>query len=278
VRNSPLCEKETFQLAEQLMNIVARVGEYLDNGQKVSDVRAKLKESLTQIDQVNSLTVYKILVNIISKPVAVDPTPRNAYYINEIADVLDDAKFIYMVRDPRDCILSQKQKWRNYFYNKKRYFEALRLWVNYNPFLMAKFWKNSLASLNSAESSGIKDRLLVVRYEELTEQPELKVDELFQFLALDNTLPDLSFIRKGNNQKWKTKLPASHVLAIEYEVKNELEKLGYEITYKMSYKNILKVHLLKGLYFCKIPLALILNLGRIKNISNIIKKRVLGIK
>ena len=35
-----------------------------------------------------------------------DPTPRNQFYVEEISRLIKNAKFLYLIRDPRDILLS----------------------------------------------------------------------------------------------------------------------------------------------------------------------------
>ena len=44
--------------------------------------------------------------------VAVCQTPTNVYHLDKILNSFDQVKIINMVRDPRDVLLSQKNKWK----------------------------------------------------------------------------------------------------------------------------------------------------------------------
>ena len=58
-------------------------------------------------------TFYKALSAKANTTVLGDQTPRNAYYIEDIWDEFTTAKFIFMVRNPYDVCLSQKNKWQH---------------------------------------------------------------------------------------------------------------------------------------------------------------------
>jgi hypothetical protein len=78
------------------------------------------------------------------KSIPCDPTPRNIYYLNEIKELFPQSKFVYMLRDPRDCLSSQKRKPGSVLKQKGRVYESLRLYFNYQLYLISKFRKTSL--------------------------------------------------------------------------------------------------------------------------------------
>ena len=51
-----------------------------------------------------------------------------------------------MVRDPRDVLLSQKNKWKRKFLgaNDIPFFELLRARFNYHPYTISKMWKTAV--------------------------------------------------------------------------------------------------------------------------------------
>src|SRR5699024_7710640 len=116
----------------------------------------------------------------------------------------------------------------NYFFRKKKYYEALRLKCNYNPNLMAKFWKNSFSQLQLSNNEALKNRIYVARYEEVIEQPQKIVEELDNFLEADIPVNvDLSFIRSGNTKKWQKGYSKSELYTIESVVCKDMKLMGY---------------------------------------------------
>lgn len=273
--NTPLTNTQKNALARKLVSIVGRVGDKLDDGRTTSDFSSSYLAKVNQLEAPTSLELYRLLTSMLSTKLEVDPTPRNSYYIKEIADLIPESRFIYMLRDPRDCILSQRGKWKNYFYNKKRYGEALRLWLNYNPVLMAKFWQRSIQQLESSLNHYNK-RVIMMKYEDITTEPGECIERILTFINEEKPITNLSFIKRDNTQKWKSKLPKAHAYIIQSMLKEELVKNNYQLE---SYGIIVKLSafLLKVYYYLKVPIALLANIKRIGQAFSTIKRRIFGI-
>jgi hypothetical protein len=269
---------ENYQLIDGLIAVLERGGKKLENGIDVMDVKEKIYDYIKERrhKKITPIDIYKKFVSLINTQQPVDPTPRNAYYINNIADIIPESQFIYMVRDPRDCILSQSVKWRNYFYNKGRPFEAIRLKLNYNPSLMARFWKNSLKGLHLAKSEEYDERIFVIKYEKITQETSQVVKKLRVFLDEDNKeASDLDFIRSGNSQKWKKGFTKAELYLIESIIGTELETFGYEKSSFSIFDKFIGL-MLGGLFWLKMPFAFLANLPRMKNPWKIFKTRILN--
>src|SRR5699024_9644683 len=130
-----------------------------------------------------------------------------------ISLLIPNSHFLYMLRDPRDCILSQSLKWKKYYYEKGRPFDALRYYFNYNPSLMARFWKRSFKACDLNKQNG---NLQVIKYEAITEEPSKVIKNIGNFLK--ETIPeniDLNFIKSGNSRKWKVNFSKPELYIIE---------------------------------------------------------------
>lgn len=62
----------------------------------------------------NYIHVYTSFIDyytkkIANKKFACDPTPRNQFFIRQLCENILDAKFVYMLRDPRAVLYSQKK-------------------------------------------------------------------------------------------------------------------------------------------------------------------------
>lgn len=122
------------------------------------------------------------------KLIACEQTPLNVFFAQEILNLYPDAKFIQMVRDPRDVMLSQKNKWKRAFLggngpNRNIPFsETLRAWANYHPITIAQLWKNSATAGFSLKDN---PRLKTIRFEDITEKPQEVVQDLCAWLGID---------------------------------------------------------------------------------------------
>ena len=272
-RNKILTLDEAVSGCDRLLGITARTGSHLDNGRAVADINEAMTRYVKNETGLTLLDIYKRLLGELSTKAPIDPTPRNAFYIREIAELLPEAKFIYMVRDPRDCILSQKNKWKTYWREKKRPAEAARLWLNYNPLLMSTFWKNSLASHRSASSGPIADRLLTINYESLIKNPDdiARILQTFTGHGIDSF--DSSFINRSNSGKWVSALSPAEIYLIQRTTGSALVDHGYKpmpvpVTVRLQ-GNLLALY-----YFAKIPIAFLANLHRVNNPLRTIRRRL----
>lgn len=103
-----------------------------------------------------------------------DQTPRNLFYVAEIFDHVDSARFVYMVRDPRDVLLSQKNRWKRRLRGSEshRVRDMLRDWCNYHPWTISRFWRTSE---QIALAIGQEPRFARVRFEDLLADPHTTI-------------------------------------------------------------------------------------------------------
>lgn len=274
----PIDFAERKKIAKRLLdNVRRREPVRARNGILVKDIEEQITHYIQSDGDMTCIDIYirfASLLNFGKTPV--DPTPRNAYFMRKIHKRIPEAKFIYMVRDPRDCILSQSVKWKKY-YRSKKYFEALRLYVNYHPVLMATFWKNSFKELReSQKEDAIHNHVLVLRYEDVTAAPYDTARKIATFLGRDlKPAIDLEYVNSNNSYKWKRDLSKSKMYLIEKNLTATLKKMGYEVN-QFSFYDKLVSNLIRFLYSFKYPFILLLNVNRTRNLWGSFKLRVLG--
>ncbi|MDH3511605.1 MAG: sulfotransferase [Gammaproteobacteria bacterium] len=274
-RNRNLSKTEAAAISDKLVSIVSRIGSHLDNGKAIADIKSGMASFVRDTRALTKLDIYKQLLAQISSRAAIDPTPRNAYYIEEIAELIPDARFIYMVRDPRDCILSQQRKGAIYWRQEKHRGEAIRLWLNYNPLLMAIFWKNSIENYRKAISGQHADHVLRINYENMIEHPESVAEILHRFTGMGRSSFDVTFIRQDNARKWVDTLQPAEVHLIQLITGPTLEEFGYE-RIAIPWSARLRSYLLTIYYCAKMPIAFLANWQRMKNPVQVIRRRILG--
>ncbi|MES2515230.1 MAG: sulfotransferase [Bacteroidota bacterium] len=137
-----------------------------------------------------------------------DKNPINTLFLDDIVNALPDAKFVYLVRDPRANYLSRKEK------TKARpadiYLDPQR-WALYNE-----------AAIKVVEK--YKDRFLILKYEDLVSDPESCLNKLaafFNFKYDQNMLNFHSDVKEINLKNAINKPVASHPQA-----KEKYEKLS----------------------------------------------------
>ncbi|VAW53762.1 hypothetical protein MNBD_GAMMA05-1256 [hydrothermal vent metagenome] len=206
----------------------------------------------TQSDDDQYESYYKNFMALVArqnnKTRWVEKTPYHMLYIPELRKALPDARFILMMRDPRDVTQSVlKYGWSGGLFGSIIKVAAAWNWhINHTR--------------QTLESLGIP--YLTVKYEDLTTQTESVLNDLNKFLDLDLDIQELNkngmgVLRRSNSSyttqsadepkpieegaknqgistesigRWRQSMPADTILDVEYITKNNCEHYGYEIT------------------------------------------------
>jgi protein-tyrosine sulfotransferase len=161
-----------------------------------------------------------------------DKTPINTIFIDKIAHIYPKAKYIHIVRDPRDVVCSYVKA---SLYND--YFEALSFWKEANRKAEALRKKIPASSFHQ------------IRYEDLVNFPEVELNKICVFLDIQYTPNMLSFWKNKNDLgdvkynthhsnignpisissigKWKNILKYQDIKSIEKKVFRELKQYNY---------------------------------------------------
>lgn len=113
-------------------------------------------------------------------------TPRNVFFLSEILSLFPEARIIRMVRDPRDVVLSQRSKWRQW---RRRGLanggaarrEMIRSLLAYHPVTAALLWKSALAA---GQVHAHDPRVLTVKFESLVASPGETLGGVCEFLGV----------------------------------------------------------------------------------------------
>jgi len=238
------------------------------------------------------MQVYEIFlrytVSNMNKKHPCEQTPQNVFYISEILEMFKDAKIILMVRDPRDVMLSQKNKWKRRKLTSDNYpwIESFRARLNYHPIVVSKIWK----SVNS-QIRALKDdtRVLVIRYEDLVLNSTDVVKKACLHSEIEFAPEMLTIPVKGSSNesdnlqregiikermgKWRNGgLNAAEIAICQNMLKDEMKIYGYKVE-NIKYSNPFFVFY----YFTlpvKLTLAVIFNLKRFQDVRKAFKKLV----
>lgn len=103
-----------------------------------------------------------------------DQTPRNLYYLPELLELYQEAVAVVMVRDPRDVLLSQKNRWHRRSLGARRATRrnVVRTWSGYHPFTISVLWRSGVRA--GARVTG-HPRVVHVRFEDLLSDPVAQV-------------------------------------------------------------------------------------------------------
>jgi len=238
----------------------------------------------------SSFGIYDFFINYIlkknNKTIACLQTPNNIHFINDINKYFPNALFINMVRDPRDVLLSQKNKWKRRFLGASKipFYEACRSYANYHPIITSKILVASMKkTLLFKENPNFK----IVLFEKFLNNPELILEEICLFLSIEydkkmllvplvgssteNDLTGRLFLDKSKILKWKKGgLNSSEIFLSQLISQEFMMKFNYQTT-KFKLFPLLLIF-----YFLTLPiklsLSLILNLNRTLNFFNYFKK------
>ncbi len=95
-----------------------------------------------------------------------DKSPNYIYDVKLLMSYFPNVKFIHIVRDPRDYVLSMNKAW-----GKNIYRAAYR-------------WKKAVSQLNKTDYSE-KDKVFEIRYEDLIQHPETTLMKVCNFLEIE---------------------------------------------------------------------------------------------
>jgi hypothetical protein len=285
--NQKLTKKHQIDLLSRLF-CIQKNG--LFNQNKNQNLYAKSENLLT--DGVKDpLEIYELFLETIaaenSAEIACEHTPKNLYYINEILQFFPNAKVINLVRDQRDVLLSQKNKWKRRSLGAQAIpiFEALRSYLNYHPILTAAVWSSSLTITSKYLNNA---RVKIIRFEDLIKDSKNEVRGICKFLQIDFkeemlNVPVIGSSTENDTIK-KLKLDSSKVNKWK---KGGLSQGEIYLSQKFSSKMMRKFGYKKKefcippfsifFYFLifpvKLVLAFIFNVHRMGNIVEVIKKR-----
>ena len=157
-----------------------------------------------------------------------DKTPAYMMHVPLLSGVFPHARFVHLVRDPRDCALSAEQAWGS------------------TPVRYAQRWADRIRMCRAAGRELGPGRYTEVRYEDLISNVTATLGRIFGFLGVP-TPPDAgTFLRvpenlgaaKGanrviaeNRQKWKTRMSPAMRERIERYTGDLLDAFDYEREY-----------------------------------------------
>lgn len=113
------------------------------------------------------------------KPIAVDKTPQNVYWIPRIVEQVPSARFVVMLRDPYGFMLSYKHQGDRKPDRIKQSFRRL-----YHPIACALVWRAYARAASHAQRE-YGDRTMIVRFADVKRSPERILDEVQRHFGLE---------------------------------------------------------------------------------------------
>lgn len=224
-----------------------------------------------------------------NKKIPCKQTPRYLYYINEIIEIFPEARFINMIRDPRDILASQKRKWtiginKVDFRERVPIVEMVRRWANYHCITTTMLW---VKAIMEAEKYNKEKNVINVYYERLLEDPKQTISSVCDFLGVEYDDEMLEVERTGSSinqytnvrgidgsrrDRWRTNILSNEEIYICEQIsKVQMEEHGY----KSSSTKPKKFALLRRISTMPVKLgfSLILNVKRISGLKEAVLRR-----
>lgn len=236
----------------------------------------------TYFDIFQKFIDYILLKN--NKKIACLHTPNNLFYLQDILSNLSNVRVVNMIRDNRDVLLSQKNKWRRKFLGAKRipFYESLRSKVNYHPLITSYIWNRSIKRTNLFNSNSF---FSLLKFEDFLSSPKEKIMHLCAFLEIpfnEDMLKisnigsstendsDEQLIDESKKYKWKKGgLNNSEIYIAQFVSSNFMNQFRYK-KQKFIFPPIGVIVYLVSAPF-KILASLLLNLGRLTVFFDMIK-------
>lgn len=160
-----------------------------------------------------------------------DKMPTYSLFLREISEVFPQAKFIHMVRDPRDTVMSYKKV----KFDVNSTAALSRRWVLYNKYIIECKQKYSLP-------------VMTVKYENFVEDLENVLKRICKFLEIyydpcmleyykspRNVVDwnkDIAFpIKNHKAYKWNEKMDQRNSMLVDYSCRDEAPRFGYEVNH-----------------------------------------------
>ena len=208
---------------------------------KCNDIQPlAVKYSLQIIDINDTLSilenVYSEAVSKTDKEFWGDSSNKLSWLIPMLDKLFPNAKFIHLIRDPRDNWASLKSGWKKRYQRNKN---------SINELLFSLIFRLSIGYEMSDQNSKIigKNRYKIIKYEDLVTNPELIMREISDFLQIDFSnkmlkTTNFGYLWKSNNFEgiskssplsfnvgsWHKRTSKHEIQIIEFYFKNFLKK------------------------------------------------------
>jgi hypothetical protein len=161
--------------------------------------------------------------------------PKDLFHIPEILSFYPEAKVIVCIRDVRDFLLSYKNRWRTTGEEN-----AARIRQLYHPVLTSFLWRASAKQAERLSSIVPARNLMMVRYEDLVQDPLVTAEKLCSFVE-EKFEPDMLSVREGNSSfqtqqqgiysssvgRWRRLLTNEEIYIAQTIAGDHLARFGY---------------------------------------------------
>lgn len=202
-----------------------------------------------QEDEKDSASIFAAtlcsLAKLEGKAVGCEQTPRNIFYADKLLEIYPQARFVHIVRDPRDVLASQKNRWqiKRLGADKMPTSETVRTWFNYHPYTITKLWRKATLFAKQMQAH---DRFHLVRFEDIVADPQKEIQSISEFLGIeyeeamlqvprigsshDNSRGDLKGVGDNATDRWKNILSEGDLSVCEWIARDMMGDFDYKLT------------------------------------------------
>ncbi len=257
-------------------------------GKYDKDARALIDEAGTRDPVALYQTYLEAETRLNGKTVPCEQTPRYLFFTREILAAFPQARVVNLVRDPRDVLLSQKNKWKRRKLGASNIprREALRAWSNYHPAVISKLWASAV---NAGLALRDEPRVLTLKFEDLVADPAARTQEICAHVGLTYEPEMIEVPQVGSstgadraNEKgisanqagsWtRGGINKAEVALCEMIAARPMKAFGYEMSGISKWQPGLIISFF--LLAFKAPISIALNLMRTKNLWDTLKRRM----
>ena len=221
-----------------------------------------------------------------SKSIPCEQTPQNIFSIDEILSHIKGSKVLIMVRDPREVLLSQKNKWkrRQLSGGEIPFWESVRSKINYHPITISKIWKAAMSQAMKLEN---RTGVLIIKYEDLVANAESTMQKVCTHVGINYSsgLTDIPIVGSSNfsdnkNLKgidsskkgaWKNGgLSSAEIFICQRITDKQMKHFGYEQT--VVHPNAFNLLWYKISLPFRLTISVLFNLKRFKNPRKLLKR------
>lgn len=253
---------------------------------------AEAEAIIAGLDRRGPVSLYKAVLAAhtaeAGKAIPLEQTPRYLFTTEEILEAFPDSHVINIVRDPRDVMLSQKNRWKRGRLSGLGIplLWTIRSWANYHPVTTSKLWSSAVKMADRMVSH---HRFHSISYEGLLNDPEpvlrgvcaeielpfepemLQVTQVGSSMGMDK--PDQRGLDKSRIGSWKNgKLTDAEIAICEQVAGKQMQAHGYELSGRSA--NPLSLLTAKAGFPIKLAFAGVVNLNRFRNLPQIVKRRL----
>jgi hypothetical protein len=228
-----LWDRHGGRATDELFADLGRIARVREWGVTPADVRARVATGASFSDVIRA--VYETYAESKGKQRFGDKTPAYMQHLDLLERVFPGGQYVHIVRDGRDAALSFVSMRRRPRFNWSR---------PRGLFDFACAWRHEIEGARRFGATTARGRYLELRYEDLVAEPELRLNEVCAFLALEFEPAMLEYHRRedpalyadhprlaqppvANVRSWRDEMPPRDAELFEAIAGDVLDDFGY---------------------------------------------------